>query len=104
MEENRTESLQDHPTKPRSEKETNDLLNRLKRIEGQVRGVEKMVEEDRYCVDIIVQISAIQKALDKVAFQLLERHTHSCVAGAIKDGNGEAHIDELMKVIQQFSK
>jgi CsoR family transcriptional regulator, copper-sensing transcriptional repressor len=80
------------------------VLNRLKRIEGQVRGIQKMVEDDRYCVDILVQMSAINAALKKVGFQLMEKHTHHCVANAVKEGNGDASIDELMKVIQQFSK
>jgi CsoR family transcriptional regulator, copper-sensing transcriptional repressor len=88
--------------------QTNDdkqlVLNRLKRIEGQVRGIQKMVEDDRYCVDILVQMSAINAAIKKVGFQLMEKHTHHCVANAIKEGNGDASIDELMKVIQQFSK
>ncbi|MGI8315598.1 metal-sensing transcriptional repressor [Halobacillus mangrovi] len=92
------------PAKPRTDDEKQAVMNRLKRIEGQVRGIQKMVENDRYCVDILVQISAINKALNKVGYSLLERHTHHCVAGAIKKGEGEEAIDELMKVIQQFSK
>ncbi|WJE15103.1 metal-sensing transcriptional repressor [Halobacillus sp. ACCC02827] len=92
------------PAKPRTVQEKDAVVNRLKRIEGQVRGIQKMVEEDRYCVDILIQISAIDKALKKVGHSLLERHTHHCVAGAIKNGNGDEAIDELMKVIQQFSK
>jgi CsoR family transcriptional regulator, copper-sensing transcriptional repressor len=87
-----------------SDIEKEQLLNRLKRIEGQVRGIQKMVEDDRYCVDILVQISAINAALKKVGFQLLEKHTSHCVANAIKVGEGEESIQELMKVIQQFSK
>ncbi|SFJ91083.1 DNA-binding transcriptional regulator, FrmR family [Halobacillus dabanensis] len=92
------------PAKPRTDEEKQAVLNRLKRIEGQVRGIQKMVEEDRYCVDILVQISAINKALNKVGFNLLERHTHHCVKDAIQKGNGDEAIDELMKVLQQFSK
>lgn len=92
------------PAVPRTHDEKDQLVNRLKRIEGQVRGLQKMIEDDRYCVDILVQISAIQAALKKVGFNLLERHTKTCVSGAIKEGDGEHHIDELMKVIQQFSK
>jgi CsoR family transcriptional regulator, copper-sensing transcriptional repressor len=80
------------------------LLNRLKRIEGQVRGIQKMVEDDRYCVDILIQMSAINAAMKKVGFHLMETHTHHCVANAIKEGNGEEAIDELLKVVQQFSK
>ena len=62
------------------------LLNRLRRIEGQVRGVERMVEEDRYCIDVITQISAIQAALDKVALGLLDDHAAHCVIGGGADG------------------
>ena len=92
------------PIKPRSESEQQKVINRLKRIEGQVRGIQKMVEEDRYCIDILVQISAINSALKNTGFQLLERHMNHCVSHAITTGNGEESIDELMKVMQQFSK
>ncbi|UOR12043.1 metal-sensing transcriptional repressor [Halobacillus amylolyticus] len=92
------------PVTPRTDDEKQAVLNRLKRIEGQVRGIQKMVENDRYCVDILVQISAINKAINKVGYTLLERHTHHCVADAIEKGEGEEAIDELMKVVQQFSK
>ncbi|KGX85759.1 metal-sensing transcriptional repressor [Pontibacillus litoralis] len=93
-----------HPSHAKSAAEKEQLLNRLKRIEGQVRGIQKMIDEDRYCVDILVQISAINAALKKVGFTLLEKHTNHCVADAIHKGNGEEAIDELMKVVQQFSK
>jgi CsoR family transcriptional regulator, copper-sensing transcriptional repressor len=89
---------------PRSKEEIDHIMNRLKRIEGQVRGVQKMVEENRYCIDILVQISAIQAALKKVGFHLLERHANHCVAKAIKEGSGEESLRELMDVIKQFSK
>jgi CsoR family transcriptional regulator, copper-sensing transcriptional repressor len=79
------------------------LLSRLNRIEGQVRGVIKMVDEDRYCVDVLTQISAIKSAMDSVAMQLLENHAHGCVAKAIKDGEGDAAIDELMMVVKKLS-
>ncbi|WLR52964.1 metal-sensing transcriptional repressor [Bacillus tianshenii] len=92
------------PVNPPSEDEKKQLLNRLKRIEGQVRGIQKMVEDDRYCVDVLVQISAINAALKKVGFNLLERHTHHCVADAVASGKGTEAIDELMKVVKQFSK
>jgi CsoR family transcriptional regulator, copper-sensing transcriptional repressor len=59
-----------------------ELLARLARVEGQVRGIERMVEQDRYCIDILTQISAIQAALDKVALGLLDGHAHTCVIGA----------------------
>lgn len=92
------------PVTPRTEDEKAKVLNRLKRIEGQVRGIQKMVEDDRYCVDILVQITAIDSALNKVGHSLMERHTHHCVADAIKKGEGEEAIDELMKVMKQFGK
>ncbi len=80
------------------------LTKRLRRIEGQVRGVEKMVEDDRYCIDVLTQISAIQSALDAVALQLLESHTKGCVRSAIRSGKGEAAIDELMAVVKRFGR
>lgn len=92
------------PVTPRTDEEKTKVINRLKRIEGQIRGIQKMVEEDRYCVDTLVQISAVSKALNKVGYSLMERHTHHCVSDAIKKGEGDEAIDELMKVVQQFSK
>jgi len=80
------------------------LLKRLNRIEGQTRGVAKMVEEDRYCVDVLTQISAIQSALDALALQLLANHTKGCVRSAIRSGKGEAAIDELMTVVKRFGR
>jgi CsoR family transcriptional regulator, copper-sensing transcriptional repressor len=80
------------------------LIKRLNRIEGQVRGVNKMVSEDRYCVDILNQVSALQSALDAVAMMLLENHTHGCMQGAIKSGKGEEAIDELMAVVRKFAR
>lgn len=80
------------------------LLRRLNRIEGQVRGVAKMVEDDRYCVDVLTQISAIQSALDALAMQLLESHTKGCVRSALRSGNGDEAIDELMTVVKRFSR
>jgi CsoR family transcriptional regulator, copper-sensing transcriptional repressor len=77
------------------------LLKRLARIEGQVRGVERMVEDDRYCIDILTQISAIRAALDKVALGLLDDHVRHCVAGA----RGEQRADrteELMAAVGRF--
>jgi CsoR family transcriptional regulator, copper-sensing transcriptional repressor len=98
------ENTEKKPAKPRSHDEKQKVVNRLKRIEGQVRGIQKMIEEDRYCVDVLVQISAINAALKKVGFSLLERHSHHCVSSAVKSGNGEEAMDELMKVFEQFSK
>lgn len=80
------------------------LLKRLNRIEGQARGVAKMVEEDRYCVDILTQIAAIQSALDALAMQLLASHTNGCVRSAIKSGDGDAAVDELMNLVKRFAR
>ena len=80
-----------------------ELLTRLKRIEGQVRGVEKMVEEDRYCIDVITQISAIQAALDKVALGLLDGHAQHCVMGAGEDDRAE-RTEELMGAVGRMMR
>ncbi|MEH7460384.1 metal-sensing transcriptional repressor [Bacillus sp. JJ1127] len=91
-------------TTHRSDKEKEQIMNRLKRIEGQVRGIQNMVENDRYCVDILVQISAINAAMKKVGMGILKNHTNHCVSSAIKDGNGDEAIEELMTVFERFSK
>lgn len=90
------------PTVVQPDKEA--LIRRLNRIEGQVRGVNKMILEDRYCVDILNQVSALQSALDAVAMLLLENHTHGCMQGAIKSGKGDEAIDELMTVVRKFAR
>jgi CsoR family transcriptional regulator, copper-sensing transcriptional repressor len=83
-----------------------DLQRRLKRIEGQVRGIQKMIDEDRYCVDILVQIAAIKSAVNQVGLSILESHTRGCVADALanQEVSGNEKIDELMEVIRQFTK
>ena len=78
------------------------LLARLNRIEGQVRGVAGMIEQDRYCVEVLTQISAIQSALDGAAMQLRRDHTQGRVRAAIKYGHGERAIEELMQVVRKF--
>lgn len=98
------ETSRKHPLTPRTDVEKESLNRRLRRIEGQVRGIQKMIEEDRYCVDVLIQITAVNNALKKVGMNILERHTHHCVSGAIKSGEGDAAIDELMKVIEQFTR
>ena len=75
------------------------LLNRLRRIEGQVRGVERMIEDGRYCIDVITQISAIQAALDKVALALLEEHAHHCIGGDASKAGRDDLTDELMAAV-----
>lgn len=81
--------------------ETDAILTRLRRIEGQVRGVQKMVEEGRYCLDIVTQLQAITAAADKVAQQVLEGHIRGCVADAIKGERGDEAITELMAVLSK---
>ncbi|MBC6004402.1 Copper-sensitive operon repressor [uncultured Clostridium sp.] len=89
---------------------TNDkdlIIKRLNRIEGQVKGIQKMVEDERYCVDILVQISAIRSAINKVGNIILENHIKGCVANSIKEGNFEKSdelISELMQTINKFTK
>ena len=78
------------------------LVTRLNRIEGQVRGIGRMIDEDRYCVDILTQVSAARSALDALALGLLERHLHGCVQRAVRVGDGDAAIDEAMDVVRKF--
>lgn len=85
-------------------KDKEDLLLRMRRVEGQVRGIQRMIEEDKYCVDILIQIAAVRSALDRVGLILLENHTRGCVAQAISEGDGESAITELSQVIRQFVK
>lgn len=99
-----TEFLYKQPITPRSDEEKKAIQNRLKRIEGQVRGIQKMVDSDRYCIDILVQISAIQAALKKVGFTISERHMKHCVTHALETGDGERAIEELLDVMKHFSK
>lgn len=89
--------------KKRSEKEMKSLINRLNRIEGQVRGIRKMVEEERYCTDILIQVSAVQSALNSFNKKLLANHIHSCVVEDIRAGQDEA-VDELCEIIQKLMK
>ena len=89
--------------KNRDDKEKRDLINRLKRIEGQVRGVQKMLESDAYCLDIINQASAINSALNSFNRKLLENHMHTCVVDNIREGNDEV-VDELIVLLQKMIK
>jgi DNA-binding FrmR family transcriptional regulator len=84
---------------------TKDQLHkRLRRIEGQVRGIEKMVEDDRYCIDVLTQISAVQAALDKVALGLLDGHARHCIIGGQGDGEPEELTDELMAAVGRLMR
>ncbi len=80
---------------------------RLRRIEGQVRGIERMVEEDRYCIDILTQIAAAMTALESVGLKVLDDHVGHCVAGALASGDPDAareKTDELLAAVQRFAK
>ena len=79
------------------------LLKRLRRVEGQVRGVHGMVEDDRYCIDVLTQISAVQAALDKVALGLLDEHARHCVSGAPDDQQADK-TDELMAAVARLMR
>ena len=84
---------------------TKDQLGkRLRRIEGQVRGIEKMVDEDRYCIDVLTQISAVQAALDKVALGLLDAHARHCVIEGRGEGEPEELTDELMAAVGRLMR
>ena len=80
------------------------LLARLRRIEGQIRGIEGMVEDDRYCVDILTQIAAAQAALDKVALGLLDDHAHHCVMGAAEPTERDEKTAELMAAVGRLMR
>jgi CsoR family transcriptional regulator, copper-sensing transcriptional repressor len=80
------------------------LLNRIRRVEGQVRGIEKMVEEDRYCVEILTQIGAVQAALDKVALGLLDQHARHCVVEGHGEGTPDELTDELMGAVGRLMR
>jgi DNA-binding FrmR family transcriptional regulator len=83
------------------------ITKRLHRIEGQVRGIERMVEDDRYCIDILDQISAITTALEKVALQILDGHVNHCVSDAMRSGDpaaAEAKTRELLQAVERFAK
>jgi DNA-binding FrmR family transcriptional regulator len=97
-------STTDVPT-PRGYTATKDqLLGRLKRIEGQIRGIEAMVQEDRYCIDVLTQISAARAALDKVALGLLDDHAHHCVMGAATEQERDDKTVELMQAVGRLMR
>lgn len=92
-----------HKTKARSEKEYKDLINRLSRIEGQVRGIRGMVERDAYCTDILIQVAAVNAALNSFNKKLLANHIRTCVAQDIREGR-EDTIDELVETLQKLMR
>jgi DNA-binding FrmR family transcriptional regulator len=88
-------------------KDKQALVKRLHRIEGQVRGIEKMVEDDRYCIDILTQISAVNTALESLAFKILDEHVRHCVAGALTSGDeveAKVKTEELLNAVQRFAR
>jgi len=83
------------------------LVKRLHRIEGQVRGIERMVEEDRYCIDVLTQIAAVNTALESLAFMILDDHVNHCVAGALASGDpveAETKSKELLEAVHRFAR
>jgi DNA-binding FrmR family transcriptional regulator len=83
------------------------LVKRLHRIEGQVRGIERMVDNERYCIDILTQIAAATTALETVAFKILDEHVNHCVAGALESGDAEVAAEksrELLEAVHRFSR
>ena len=92
-----------HKTKARTDKEVRDLITRLSRIEGQIRGIKGMVERDAYCVDILTQVSAASAALNSFTKVLLAAHIKTCVTQDIRDGKDET-IDELVSTLQKLMK
>lgn len=83
-------------------KDKSRIEARLRRIEGQVRGIQKMVEEDRYCIDVLTQVNATRAALESVALQLLADHTEHCVTEAIQSGKGTAKVRELNQAVERL--
>ena len=90
----------------RMQADSRAVHNRLRRIEGQVRGLQRMVDEDAYCVDVLTQVAAVQTALEQVAVNVLDAHVRHCVADAVAGDDGEADekLDELMAAVRRFAK
>ena len=97
--------MSSHPPGYLEDKEA--ILKRLARIEGQVRGISRMIEDDRYCIDILTQLGAVDTALEAVAIKVLEEHVRHCVAGALASGDEELATEksrELLEAVQRFAK
>jgi DNA-binding FrmR family transcriptional regulator len=92
----------DHPLVARTNKGA--LAKRMNRIEGQLRGVAKMIDDDRYCIDVLTQVSAVRAALDALALQLLEHHLQRCVRHAVKSGDDDHVMAEALAVIRTFAR
>jgi DNA-binding FrmR family transcriptional regulator len=96
----------DSPTRGYAD-DKEQLLKRLARIEGQVRGIARMIEDDRYCIDVLTQLGAVDTALEAVALKVLEEHVAHCVAGALASGDAKEANDksrELLEAVQRFAK
>ena len=91
-----------HPLVARTNKGA--LGKRMNRIEGQVRGIAKMIDDDRYCIDVLTQVSAVRAALDALALQLLEHHLQGCVRHAVKSGDDDHVMAEALAVIRKFAR
>ncbi|MCI9503940.1 MAG: metal-sensing transcriptional repressor [Clostridia bacterium] len=90
-----------HRTKERTQEEKNALTARINRIAGQMNGVKNMIENDRYCADILIQLAAIDKSVKSLAGVLLERHLHSCLVEDIQNGKSES-VDEIIELFKRF--
>ena len=95
------DNCQRYKRTPRAEKGKRELCNRIKRMKGQLEGIERMIEDDRYCADILIQISALEGALRNFGYNILAEHMHSCVYDEIKDGN-EDIIDETVELLKKL--
>jgi DNA-binding FrmR family transcriptional regulator len=82
-------------------KDRRELVNRLKRIEGQARGIQRLVDEEAYCLDVLQQVEALTAAADQVALLLIEDHIDGCLSHAIATGQGEPYVDEVMQVVRR---
>lgn len=100
---NEKKCCQEHKPKERSKDELKSLIHRLNRIEGQVKGIRKMVEEKAYCTDILIQVSAVNSALNSFSKELLANHIRTCVADDIRAGKDET-IDDLVNTLQKLMK
>jgi len=87
-----------------TDKEKSELKLRLKKIAGQINGIDKMLDDGRYCVDVVQQILAARAALNKVSLIIMESHAKSCMVTAIKEDRAEQSIEELMQLLKQFTK
>ena len=85
-------------------KDKSSLLTRMRKIEGQAKGIQRMIEENRYCIDIVQQLTALSAAVDEVSLLILQSHIEGCVADAIREQHGEGHIKELIETLRKAMK